>query len=42
MRFLIDAQLPPDRARWLRDQGHDAFHVYELNMRFSADTEIWL
>jgi len=24
MRFLVDNQLPPFLARWLRDRGHDA------------------
>ena len=23
MRFLVDNQLPPSLARWLRDRGHD-------------------
>jgi predicted nuclease of predicted toxin-antitoxin system len=27
MRFLLDANLPPGLAAWLREQGHDATHV---------------
>jgi predicted nuclease of predicted toxin-antitoxin system len=30
MRFLVDAQLPPRVARWLRANGHDAIHTKEL------------
>jgi predicted nuclease of predicted toxin-antitoxin system len=32
MRFLIDAQLPIGLARMLNQLGHDAKHVYDLNM----------
>ena len=27
MRFLIDAQLPPALAGWLREAGHEASHA---------------
>lgn len=27
MRFLIDANLPPALAQWIRNQGHEAEHV---------------
>ncbi len=29
MRFLVDECTGPSVARWLRDQGHDVFSVYE-------------
>ena len=29
MRFLVDECTGPALARWLRDQGHDVFSVYE-------------
>jgi uncharacterized protein with PIN domain len=32
MRFLVDNQLPPSLARWLRDRGHDAEHVFESGL----------
>lgn len=40
MRFLIDAQLPPALARWLRDRGHEADHVSDLGMAGASDDEI--
>jgi predicted nuclease of predicted toxin-antitoxin system len=27
MRFVVDAQLPPQLVDWLRSKGHDACHV---------------
>jgi predicted nuclease of predicted toxin-antitoxin system len=41
VRFLIDAQLPPALARWLRDAGHDAQHVEDVNLREAEDSPIW-
>ena len=41
MRFLIDAQLPPDLARWLVGQGHEAQHVADLTMSTAFDRVIW-
>lgn len=41
MRFLVDAQLPPALALWLREAGHDAQHVEEMNLRDAEDTPIW-
>lgn len=29
MRFLVDESTGPAVARWLRDQGHDVYSVYE-------------
>jgi len=30
MRFVADAQLPPDLARFLREQGHEARRHVEV------------
>lgn len=27
MKFLVDANLPPGLATWLREHAHDAIHV---------------
>ena len=37
MRFIIDAQLPPALAEWLRRQGHDAEAVRDAGLRDSTD-----
>ncbi len=41
MKFLVDAQLPPAVARWLRDNGHDAQAVREVGLREAEDDDIW-
>ena len=41
MRFLVDAQLPPALARWLASQGHEAEHVFDLDMVSASDRVIW-
>ena len=41
MKFLVDAQLPPTLARWLREQGHQAEHVQEAGLREAEDSPIW-
>lgn len=41
MRFLVDAQLPPELARWLEAQGHIAAHVFELGLVDADDAVIW-
>jgi predicted nuclease of predicted toxin-antitoxin system len=41
VRFLVDAQLPPALARWLKDAGHDAEHVQEAGLREATDAAIW-
>ena len=41
MNFLVDAQLPPALAEWLRAQGHDAQHVEDVGMRDAEDDPIW-
>lgn len=37
MRFLVDAQLPPALAQWLKARGHDAQHVRELGLEAKPD-----
>ena len=41
MTFLVDAQLPPALARWLRDCGYSATAVREMGLREATDTQIW-
>lgn len=41
MRFLIDAQLPPALATWLRAKGHEAATVREISLRDASDSIIW-
>lgn len=41
MRFLIDAQLPPDLAETLRQRGLDAVHVADLDLLAASDGVIW-
>jgi predicted nuclease of predicted toxin-antitoxin system len=41
VKFLVDAQLPPAVARWLRDAGHDAQAVREAGLREAEDDAIW-
>lgn len=40
MRAVVDQQLPPALAVWLRDQGVEAVHVRDLDMGRATDTEI--
>ncbi len=41
MRFVVDAQLPPLLARWLREQGHEAQHVVDIQLAAADDGAIW-
>jgi predicted nuclease of predicted toxin-antitoxin system len=41
MKFLVDAQLPPKLAEWLRSMGHDAFAVREIGLRDADGAVIW-
>lgn len=41
MKFLVDAQLPPALARWLREAGYDAQAVREVGLREADDGAIW-
>jgi predicted nuclease of predicted toxin-antitoxin system len=40
MRFLVDANLSPRVAAWLRSQGHDAAHVFDLDLAEGRDEQI--
>lgn len=40
MRFLVDAQLSPRLAEWLRAKGHDADHVAIALQPTAQDNEI--
>lgn len=41
MRFLVDANLPPALAEWVRAHGADADHVMELGLQRASDVELW-
>jgi predicted nuclease of predicted toxin-antitoxin system len=41
MRFLIDMNLSPGTAQWLRSEGHDAVHVLEAGFGALSDPEIF-
>ena len=40
MRFLVDANLSPRVAEWLRSGGHDAAHVFEFGLNEAGDDPI--
>lgn len=42
MKFVVDAQLPPVMAHWLRAAGHEAAHVEDLGLRNADDDVIWM
>lgn len=41
MKFIVDAQLPPVVALWLREAGHEAQAVREIGLREADDGDIW-
>lgn len=41
MKFVVDCQLPPALAHWLRDRGFEAAHVFDLGMGQASDRQIW-
>lgn len=41
MNIIVDAQLPPALARYLREHGHEAVHVEEVGLRHAGDGSIW-
>jgi predicted nuclease of predicted toxin-antitoxin system len=41
VRFLVDQQLPPELALWLRRAGHQAEHTEWLGLGASADAVVW-
>lgn len=40
MKFLVDANLPPGLATWLREQGHEANHVSDEPGHGASDAAI--
>lgn len=43
MNFLIDNQLPPALARFIRDELHaSATYVADVGMRDASDKEVWI
>lgn len=40
MKFLVDAQLPPSLAQWLRTNGSETLHVEDAGLRNAADQTI--
>lgn len=41
MRFIVDANLPPALADWIRNAGHDASHISDLGLTTATDQQIW-
>jgi predicted nuclease of predicted toxin-antitoxin system len=41
MRLLLDMNLPPALALWLRDEGHDAVHLRELGSSSLSDRDVF-
>ena len=41
MRLIVDAQLPPALADWLRSKGHDAVAVRDIGLKEADDRTIW-
>jgi len=41
LKFLVDAQLPPQLARWISDHGHNATHVFDGGLQRASDEVVW-
>jgi predicted nuclease of predicted toxin-antitoxin system len=41
MRFLLDMNLPPEMADWLRSEGHDAVHARDIGLADLPDREVF-
>lgn len=41
VNFLVDAQLPPALAHWLREAGYNAVAVREVGLHTANDSAIW-
>ncbi|MBV8336289.1 MAG: DUF5615 family PIN-like protein, partial [Alphaproteobacteria bacterium] len=41
MRLLLDMNLPPAMAEWLRAEGHDVVHVREIGFAQSPDRNVF-
>lgn len=40
MKFVVDENLPPKLAAWLRDQGFEAVHVFDVALDRTPDPRI--
>ena len=40
MKFLADMGVSPRCVEWLRDQGHDAVHLFEQKLHRLSDSEV--
>jgi predicted nuclease of predicted toxin-antitoxin system len=40
VNYVVDANLSPRLAEFLRDAGHDAVHVRDIGLRTASDDEI--
>ncbi|MBI4547659.1 MAG: DUF5615 family PIN-like protein, partial [Ignavibacteriae bacterium] len=42
MKWLVDAQLPPQLCTWLRERGEESIHVSELENGLNlSDENLW-
>jgi predicted nuclease of predicted toxin-antitoxin system len=41
VKFLVDAQLPPVLAKFIRENGFEALHVTEIDLARGDDSQIW-
>ena len=41
MKFLVDAQLPPQLARWITSHDQHATHVFDSGLERANDGVIW-
>ncbi|MGE0743075.1 MAG: DUF5615 family PIN-like protein [Hyphomonadaceae bacterium] len=41
LRFIVDAQLPPALADFIRAKGHEASALREIGLRDADDANIW-
>jgi predicted nuclease of predicted toxin-antitoxin system len=41
VNFLVDVNLPPRLARWLKSRGHEAEHLADLHQLRATDTRVW-
>jgi predicted nuclease of predicted toxin-antitoxin system len=41
MRFLLDMNLPPVMADWLRSEDYDAVHICEIGLADPPDREVF-
>jgi predicted nuclease of predicted toxin-antitoxin system len=41
LNFLVDAQLPPQLARWISGRGDQATHVFDAGLQRATDALVW-